>query len=78
MERLCNKTEFEIEGWRKFPPIMDILQDNFPIDFISKMKLKMTKKDIERKPSIRKSWIYHHFASDDTKNIKIDPDVITV
>ena len=50
---------------------MDILQDNFSIDFISHMKLKMMKKDLERKPSIRKSWIYDHFASDDTKNIKI-------
>ena len=71
MERLCNKTEFEIEGWRKIPPLMDILEDHFSMNFISKMKLKMMKQDIERKPSIRESWIYDHFASNDTKNIKI-------
>ena len=26
MERICCKTEFEVEGWRKIPPLIELLQ----------------------------------------------------
>ena len=40
MERVCNETEFEVEGWRKIPPLMKILEDNLKSDVVSRMKLK--------------------------------------
>ena len=42
MERVCEKTEFEVEGWRKIPPLINILQEqNIPFDEQARMKLKM-------------------------------------
>ena len=42
---MCEKTEFEVEGWRKIPPLMDILEDYIPSDVREKMKLEMKKND---------------------------------
>jgi len=39
LERVCNKTEFEVEGWRKIPPLMEMLEKNIDPTVISKMKL---------------------------------------
>ena len=42
LERVCNKTEFEVEGWRKIPPLMKILEQQYiPTGVIEKMKLEM-------------------------------------
>ena len=48
LERVCYRTEFEVEGWRKIPPLMEILNKNISIDMISTMKLKL----ITRNPII--------------------------
>ena len=40
LERVCNKTEFEVEGWRKIPPLVEILEKNANLD-LSKIELKM-------------------------------------
>ena len=40
LERVCNKTEFEVEGWRKIPPLMEILENNIPAEVIKKMRLE--------------------------------------
>ena len=42
---MCEKTEFEVEGWRKIPPLMDILEDYLPFDIRERMKLEMKKND---------------------------------
>ena len=43
---MCTTTEFEVEGWRKIPPLMDILeQNNIPSDVRERMRLEMIKKD---------------------------------
>ena len=42
MERVCNKTEFEVEGWRKIPPLMEILEQQYiPTGVLERMKLEM-------------------------------------
>ena len=40
MERVCKKTLFEVEGWRKILPLMDILEKNVTTD-AQKIKLEM-------------------------------------
>jgi len=40
LERVCNKTEFEVEGWRKIPPLVEILENYTKLD-PSKIELKM-------------------------------------
>ena len=45
MERVCNKTEFEVEGWRKIPPLMKILDHYIHPTVISRMKLELKKLD---------------------------------
>ena len=52
MERVCTTTEFEVEGWRKIPPLMDILEQNYiPSDVRERMKLEM----IEKNPIFEKT-----------------------
>ena len=47
MERVCNKTEFEVEGWRKIAPLIDIIeQDYIPRDVQERMKLEMIPTEI--------------------------------
>ena len=44
MERLCKKTEFEVEGWRKIPPLVKILDQypmKIPTGVLERMKLEM-------------------------------------
>ena len=41
LERLCNKTEFEVEGWRKILPLMKILDCYLKSDIVSKLKIVM-------------------------------------
>ena len=42
MERVCKKTEFEVEGWRKIPPLIEILEQQFiPTGVLERMKLEM-------------------------------------
>ena len=42
LERVCKKTEFEVEGWRKIPPLLDILQQqNIPTDEQARMNLEI-------------------------------------
>ena len=36
---MCNKTEFEVEGWRKIPPLMEILEKHVSVK-IPTMKLE--------------------------------------
>ena len=43
LERICKKTEFEVEGWRKILPLMNIMKANVSFNEILGMKLKMTK-----------------------------------
>ena len=39
---MCEKTEFEVEGWRKIPPLMEILeQQHIPTGVLERMKLEM-------------------------------------
>lgn len=81
LERLCNKTEFEEEGWRKIPPIMRILHENFSVEYVAKMQLIMTqlnpingKNHLHDDDSpyeyseikIKDSWIYRHFKPDNS------------
>ena len=40
MERICFKTEFEVEGWRKFPPVTYLLEKYAP-ESIKKLKLEL-------------------------------------
>ena len=40
---MCKKTEFEVEGWRKIPPLIKILNEqNIPLDEQARMKLEIT------------------------------------
>lgn len=41
LERLCYKTEFEVEGWRKIPPLMEILENNLDPAAVSKLKVQI-------------------------------------
>ena len=42
MERVCKKTEFEVEGWRRIPPLMEILEQQYiPTGVLERMKLEM-------------------------------------
>ena len=41
---MCDKTEFEVEGWRKIPPLMKILENNIPAEVIAKMRLESIEK----------------------------------
>ena len=45
LERLCNKTTFEVEGWRKIIPIVSDIWSKFS-DQIDNIDLKMVKIDI--------------------------------
>ena len=50
MERICNKTEFEVEGWRKILPLINFMKDyyeriNIPSSDIQKIKLKIRRKE---------------------------------
>ena len=45
MEKLCKKTEFEVEGWRKIPPLMDIVEQNIRTDVQKRIKLEMIQND---------------------------------
>ena len=39
---MCKKTEFEVEGWRKIPPLMEILEQQYiPTGVLERMKLEM-------------------------------------
>ena len=50
MERVCNKTEFEVEGWRKIAPLIDIIeQDYIPRDVQERIKLEMISTEIFEK-----------------------------
>ena len=77
LERLCNKTEFEVEGWRKIPPLIEILEHHLSADAISRMRLKMPTRKIDidennkRIRTIKDSWIYTHFKNSETKDTKI-------
>ena len=44
LERVCNKTEFEVEGWRKIPPLMEILEKHVSAE-VPKMKLNTIQHD---------------------------------
>ena len=49
---MCKKTEFEVEGWRKIPPLIEILNEQkIPLDEQARMKLKIT----ETEPIFEKS-----------------------
>ena len=51
---MCKKTEFEVEGWRKIPPLIDILEQQFiPTGVLERMKLEM----IEFPPIFKKEQI---------------------
>ena len=68
MERVCKKTEFEVEGWRKIPPLLDILENNnIPTDVQQKMELKMIQKD----PIFEQSVYAEAFKSRDLSKLKI-------
>ena len=41
LERMCYKTEFEVEGWRKIPTLIKILHDNISTNIIARMKLQL-------------------------------------
>ena len=75
LERLCYKTEFEVEGWRKIVPLINYIKEysNAPLSSIS---LKMTElyaiseaPDFSAKPNMSKlqgktikdSILYSHF-----------------
>ena len=44
LERVCNKTEFEVEGWRKIPPVMEILEKYASAE-VPRMKLETITND---------------------------------
>ena len=74
LNRLCNKTEFEVAGWRQLSPLMGFLQTNIPFDVIQRMELKLHLIEGQRSgpyTTIKNSWIYDHFKRPETKNIKI-------
>ena len=61
LERVCHKTEFEVEGWRKIPPLMEIMENHYSSDLANiELRMSQTKFDSE-KPS--NSWIYEHFTN---------------
>ena len=48
LERLCKKTEFEVEGWRKIPPLIDMLKESqIQSDVLETMKLNMIQNNAE-------------------------------
>ena len=48
LERLCKKTEFEVEGWRKIPPVMEILKEGgIQSDILARLKLNMIQNNEE-------------------------------
>ena len=80
LERVCDVTEFEVEGWRQIPPLLDLLQkteDYLSISFIDRLKLEMIclpkNEDFVKLngKTIRDSWIYNHFTDSVSKNTKI-------
>ena len=73
LERVCYKTEFEVEGWRKLTPLITIIGKHISKNILAKIQLKMEKitLDISQCSSIKNSWIYHHFKDPSTKSTKI-------
>ena len=84
LERLCNTTEFEVEGWRKLSPLMEILEEHISSETVKNLNVEMTMFDvIDRSlfssanvrqngfPKIRHSWIYQHFRNDSSNETKI-------
>ena len=59
LERVCKKTEFEVEGWRKIPPLMEKLEQNVPTHVQQSMKLEM----ITNKPAFEKNVIDEAFRA---------------
>ena len=56
LERVCSKTEFEVEGWRKIPPLVDILENDTTLD-LSKIELKMiNKNEIITQQNFESAW----------------------
>ena len=84
LERLCNTTEFEVEGWRKLPPLMEILEEHISRKTVKNLNVKMEIFNvIDRSifshanltqygfPKIRDSRIYEHFRNNPSNETKI-------
>ena len=57
---MCKKTEFEVEGWRKIPPLIKILREKVSDNVIDRMKLEM----IQINPDHFKSILdYHQYSA---------------
>ena len=54
MERICCTTEFEVEGWRKIPPLIELLEKY--TDKLPNMKLEMTEKEIVHSPNLHEFY----------------------
>ena len=67
MERVCNKTEFEVEGWRKIPPLMEKLEQNVPTHVQQSMKLEM----ITNKPVFEKNVFDEAFRARDSSKLSL-------
>ena len=67
MERVCNKTEFEVEGWRKIPPLMEKLEQNVPTHVQQSMKLEM----IPNKPVFEKNVSDEAFIARDSSKLSL-------
>ena len=67
LERVCKKTEFEVEGWRKIPPLMDKLEQNIPTHVQQSMKLEM----ITNKPVFEKDVFDEAFRMRDSTKLRL-------
>ena len=74
LERLCHKTEFEVEGWRKIPPLIEKLQ-NHTDKFSPFLQLKMKRLDIAFKDdsstTFKNTNIYDHFQQSNPKKLAV-------
>ena len=76
LERLCHKTEFEVEGWRKIPPLIEILTKATDNDKLSSLQLEMKPlhikfEDSSKEKTIRNSNIYTHFKGENPKKLSV-------
>ena len=75
LKRVCFKTEFEVEGWRKITPLIRILESKFLQIVLSNIRLEMKENEpIENKQQARIqfiNWIKNHFTEESTKETKI-------
>ena len=73
LERICKNTEFEVEGWRKILPLIQIMKANIsPIDLPRiKLEMKRTESIIKRENFIKAMYGDKNSREPDVKKLNV-------